>query len=205
MNPLTYAKLAQKVYSVPPQIGTADSSCRAIVEMTDDGVALVFRGSDDTASWLADLDAETVNVHGLGELHNGFYQAWKLNKDMLLNNAADVVCGHSLGAALAILHGAIMCLNGKPPKAVFAFEPPRVSVDDMLANLFSAHGVQLFLYRNGADIVTDVPVTLPTLNWQHPAPLIHIGVASLPIPNVQDHMIESVIEAVKAWVSTHKI
>lgn len=200
MKPITYALLAQKVYSVAPEIGQVDSSCRAIVETTEDGIAMVFRGSDDTASWLADIDVDTITVNGMGDVHDGFYSAWKSNKDMLLHNAGDVVCGHSLGAALAIIHAAKMCLTAKAPKAVFAFEPPRVSIDGTLAKLFKTFNVKLFLYRNGNDIVTEVPVSLPLLDWQHPAPLIPIGRASLPVPNAEDHLIANVVDAVRSPV-----
>ncbi|WP_230963679.1 hypothetical protein [Burkholderia territorii] len=40
---------------------------------------------------------------------------------------------------------------------MYGFEPPRVSIDDTLAALFAAHGVQLHLYRHGEDIVPLVP------------------------------------------------
>ena len=67
------------------------------------------------------------------------------------------------------------------------------SADTVLAQLFHAHGVELHLYRNGLDIVPDVPRLLQP--WQHPAPLTGIGHASLPVVNIEDHLIEHVIKA----------
>jgi len=87
--------------------------------------------------------------------------------------AVDVTLGHSEGAALALLCAAQLCLAGRPPKAVWAFEPPRVSADGTLAALFAAHGVQLTLTQNGEDIVPMVPRLGEA--WQHPAPLQRIG------------------------------
>lgn len=74
------------------------------------------------------------------------------------------------------------CLAGRRPRAVYGFESPKVSADGIMASLLAAHGVQVNLYRNGEDVVPLVPRLLHA--WQHPEPLIEIGSATWPVPNV---------------------
>jgi triacylglycerol lipase len=189
MTPRDYALLAQRAYSSPPQIGEESGAARAIVE----GEAIAFPGTNNVACWLADLDAELVQVDGFGGLHAGFWGAFGEIHDDLMAFSPDVAVGHSEGAALAILYAGALCLAGKPPREVYAFEPPRVSADSTLTALFAAHGVKVHIYRNGNDVVPLVPRLLHP--WQHSAPVNDIGHASLPVPNVEDHMIDRVIVA----------
>lgn len=175
---------------MPPQIGAAASAARAIVQ----GDAVAFPGSDNLECWLADLDADVVHVDGLGTLHHGFWRALgTISSKLLALPTPAVTVGHSEGAALAVLFAAQLCLAGRPPRAVYGFEPPRVSADDTLATLLAAHGVEVNLYRNGQDLVPLVPRLLHP--WQHPAPLIEIGHAAWPVPNVEDHKLAHVIQA----------
>ncbi|MFV0916124.1 lipase [Ralstonia pseudosolanacearum] len=190
MTPQDYARLAQRAYQLRPQIGVPSSAARAIVE----GDAVAFPGSDNLACWLADLDVDVIQVDGLGFLHRGFWKAFSsISTQLLALPAAAVTVGHSEGAALAILFAAALCMAGRPPRAVYGFEPPRVSTDSTLAAVLAAHGVQVNLYRNGQDVVPMVPRLLRA--WQHPAPLIEIGRAAWPVPNVEDHKLARVIQA----------
>jgi predicted lipase len=195
MTPKDYAMLAQRAYTNPPQIGVESSSARAIIEVSDDGLAVAFPGTNNLACWLADLDIETIYVIGQGLLHAGFYRSLLDIREQLVEAIHDVpvtLVGHSEGAALAILAGAHLCQIKIPPKAIYAFEPPRVSADSALARLFQSSGVELRLYRNGGDVVPLVPRL--THAWQHCADLTQIGSLDL-IPNVEDHMIDKVIAA----------
>ena len=190
MTPQDYARLAQRAYQLQPQIGAPASAARAIVE----GDAVAFPGSNNVACWLADLDADVVQVDGFGALHHGFWKAFNtISAKLMALPAPAVTVGHSEGAALAILFAAQLCIAGRPPSAVYGFEPPRVSADGTLGNLLKAHGVQVNLYRNGQDVVPMVPRLLRA--WQHPAPLIEIGRAAWPMPNVEDHKLVRVIQA----------
>ncbi len=203
LNPLTYALLAQDAYTSIPQIGDESSAARAIIESTIDGTAFAFPGTNNVACWLADLDC-AVTLTELGRLHKGFNDAALAIRAAVEAKAATVpppiiLVGHSEGAALALVLAGYLCLAGRPPRAVFAFEPPRVSADAKLGELLRQHGVRLFLFAKGNDIVPMVPRLL--FPWAHPAPLTQIGTAAEPFPNVADHLMAGVVEAVRATVA----
>jgi triacylglycerol lipase len=63
-----------------------------------------------------------------------------------------------------------------------------VGIDEGIREVLA--GVPLHLFRNGEDLVTEVPP-----GGYHPADLLPIGVAAFPFPNLTDHAIERVILA----------
>ncbi|MEM5294260.1 lipase family protein [Burkholderia sp. JPY481] len=191
MNARDFALLASEAYTAAPDIGKADSASRAIVRQTEAGLVVAFPGTDNVACWLTDLDAVPTAVDGAGDVHRGFWQAWQaIAGDVTAAISGEPVTfvGHSLGAAIAICAAVSLMLNGQQPLAVYAFEPPRVSPGVGVRTLLE--GVPLHLYRNGNDVVPDVP-----LGWQHAALLTRIGTPLLPFPNARDHAIERVIAA----------
>lgn len=193
MTPRGYALLAQEAYSAKPDIGKADSASRAIVRQTAVGLVVAFPGTDNLDCWGADFDVVPVSVPGMGEIHRGFYEAWialVAGVTAAIGNQPVTFVGHSLGAAIAILGAASLTLAGKPPAGVYGFEPPRVSPDLTIRSLLSK--VPVHLYKNGLDLVPEVPP-----GWHHAALLTHIGKPVLPFANVQDHAISRVIDALK--------
>jgi hypothetical protein len=197
MNVLDYALLAQAAYTTEPTFGDHDSASRAVVSNNADGQVVSFPGTDNAACFLADLDIDIITINGLGSIHSGFYEAFLPLKLQLMLCEPAVVTGHSLGASMALLYAAELCLAGKPPKAVLAFEPPHASIDGTLAKLFAAHGVKLLLTQYSEDIVPTVPRIFHP--WQHAAPLTRIGTsweAHLPVPmlNISDHSIAHCVQ-----------
>jgi triacylglycerol lipase len=191
MTPLEAAHLAHQCYTDKPTFGNAGDSGRGVMY----GTAIGFPGTDNIATWLADLDVETIPVPGLGTVHAGFWRSWKeIDAGILGQSNIDVLLGHSEGAALALLCAACLCLIDRAPKTVFAFEPPRISIDATIGLLLIDHWVDVYLYRNGEDVVPLVPRLVE--NWQHPGPLIPIGKALHPFPNVDDHYMVNVIQAI---------
>lgn len=191
MTPRDFALLAQEAYTAAPDIGKADSASRAIMRQTAAGLVVAFPGTDNVAGWLADLDALTLSVPGVGNVHRGFWDAWQAIAPAVTAAIGDqpvTLVGHSLGAAIAIMAAVSLTLAGRPPAAVYGFESPRVSPDLSIRTLLAK--VPLYLTRDGMDVVTDVP-----FGWNHAALLKHIGKAALPIPNVEDHAIARVIDA----------
>ena len=201
-NPLTYALLSQEAYTTKPQIGDERSSARAIIESTIDGTAFAFPGTDNIACWLADLDCGVARTE-LGRIHNGFNSSANLIRAEIEAKVSTVLqpiilTGHSEGAALALLLGGYLCAAGHAPKAIFAFEPPRVTVDSVLGDILTQHGVTVYATAHGLDVVPMVPRLL--FPWQHPAALTAIGEPSEPFPNVSDHQMARVVDAVRAMV-----
>jgi triacylglycerol lipase len=194
MTPRDFALLAQEAYTAKPDIGIADSASRAIVRQTAVGLVVAFPGTDNVPGWIADLDIRQVSIEGVGDVHRGFWQAWQAIAPVVTSAVGAqpvTLVGHSLGAAIAIMAAVSMTLAGKPPAAVYGFEPPRVSSGIGVRTLLSK--VPVHLYKNGNDIVPDVPLGL-----SHAALLKHIGKAVLPIANVQDHFLDRVIPALPA-------
>jgi triacylglycerol lipase len=193
-TPRDYALLAQEAYSAKPDIGEADSASRAIVRQTAAGLCVAFPGTDNWDCWGADLDIREVVVPGAGSLHRGFYEAWMAIAEPILATIGSqpvTLVGHSLGAAIAVMAAVSLTLAGRPPVAVYGFEPPRVSPNLSVRSLLAK--VPVYLYKNGNDLVPDMPP-----GWNHAALLTRIGKPSLPIPNIQDHMLARVILALTA-------
>lgn len=191
MTPRDFALLAQEAYTAVPDIGKADSASRAIVRETSVSLVVAFPGTDNGDCVLADLDIIATPVPGIGAVHRGFWQAWQaIAVDVLaaIDGKPVTLVGHSLGAAIAIMAAAEMTSSGNPPATVYGFEPPRVSTDYAIRALLAK--VPMHLYRNGNDIVPDLPP-----RWRHAGPLEQIGTPALPWPNVQDHRIARVVAA----------
>ncbi|MGN4066003.1 lipase family protein [Burkholderia gladioli] len=191
MTPHDFALLARDAYTAAPDIGVADSASRAIVRQTAAGLVVAFPGTDNAASWIADLDMLPVDVAGIGRLHRGFWDAWSVIAPAVVAEIGGqpvTLVGHSLGAALAICAAAALTSAARPPVAVYGFEPPRVAAGPHLGLLLA--GVPVNLFKNGNDVVPDVPP-----GWQHAALLTHIGTAALPFPNIEDHELARVTAA----------
>lgn len=194
MPGVIYATLAMNSYSSAPTFGDEDSSSRCVVT---DGV-LAFPGTNNIATAISDVDILPVKT-SIGELHKGFYDAAMALFFRANQYQSPVLVGHSEGAAIAIILGAAMVQAGNPPSAVWAFEPPRVTTDGRVFSIMRDNSVKVVLTRNGNDIVTDIPFQIPGGPKWVQGDLTHIGSPSLPIPNIEDHEISKVVEAMKGF------
>lgn len=194
MELLEAALLAEAAYTATPLIGRESGAARAIV--SPDHATIGFPGTDNIATWLADLDVLTTYSNSLGELHAGFWRAYCAVRAPLLGMSPSVVYGHSEGAALALLYAADLCVHGRPPAQVFAFEPPRVSCDRAMERIFASHPeCRTALTQKGEDVVPMVPRLVRA--WRHPAALMRFGAATWPWPNTDDHPMAGVIAAIR--------
>lgn len=194
MTPKGYALLAQEAYTAAPDIGIEASASRAIIRTTDDGLCVVFPGTDNWQCLVADFDISPLDVAGIGKVYKGFFDAFEAISLPVMACAAGqpvTLVGHSLGAAMALMCAAYMTVGGNPPKAVYGFEPPRVGIDDGIRTVLA--NVPVHLFRNGNDLVTQIPPA-----GVHAADLKDIGAAAFPFDNLTDHQIARVIAALPA-------
>ena len=151
----------------------------------------------EIGEWLRDLDVMPVWDGALGVCHRGFRDgALELYRASPLSDhdfAGAIICGHSLGGALAILLGAFLTAWGMPPAQIITFGAPRCGSWRVRRIL---RPLPLRLYRNGDDPVPDVP-WLPGIYVQ-PRRLIQVGEPALdPIADHHVEAYERALEGVK--------
>jgi len=193
MTPKEWAVLAQAAYSATPDIGQENSAARIVFNHTPDGFILAIPGTNNESCALADVDAIPHDAGPCGWVHKGIWCAFDSIWGDVAKLAPDALVGHSEGAAGAIYLAARLCLIGKAPKIVYAWESPRTSIDANLADIFTKYGVELHLMWHGEDIVPTVPLALPFMGWRHPVALERFGRPFLPFPNITDHMMVNII------------
>jgi triacylglycerol lipase len=192
MSAIDYALLAQEAYSAAPDIGVAGNASCAIVRDTAAGRVIAFPGTDSFADLLTDFDVDPDHAPLLGPIHGGFWQTYAAMKAQIVAAAAGqtvTFVGHSLGAALAIVAAADFVANGNAVGSVYGFAPPKVSPQNTINTVLAR--TQMFLFRNGNDVVPIVPPL-----WYRGSPAIQqIGKPSLPFPNLKDHALALYIAA----------
>lgn len=194
MSPRDWAILAQQAYTTAPTFGTEDGAARVVLSSVAGSRVLAIPGTNNLACIEADVDALLFDAGPCGRVHAGIWHAFAAIGEAVVAIGADVIVGHSEGATGGLYLAAQLCLAGKPPGEVHAFEPARASIDGALATIFQAHGVQVSVYHHGRDVVPMVPLPIPGEDWQHPAPVIRFGKPSSIFPNIEDHMIAAVIQ-----------
>lgn len=84
---------------------------QAFISHHDEVVLIAIRGTASAADGLRDANAHQVDfADGVGKAHEGFYQAYRAMRDFVLRyldqfyrSQRIVICGHSLGGAIALL------------------------------------------------------------------------------------------------------
>lgn len=136
---------------------------------------LAFRGtqSDTLRDLLINAQFRMVKAAGWGEarLHQGFVRAasaiWPAVEEWLSQSAAQrlLVCGHSLGAAVATLIAWRARHLGFATRLV-TIGSPRVG-DERFAASFDASGIDALRIVDGLDIVTRVPPSSLGFDYRH--------------------------------------
>lgn len=191
MTPLEAAQRAKSAYSSLSTVGAEDGSARFC--FSNSGLICAIPGTDNGACVKTDIEFMPRQYDGLGFVHHGFMNALETVLPDLADYAPEVIIGHSEGASLAGLYAGWLCLHGKPPKAVFGFEPAKTSTDETLAMLLHRAGVECYLTINGNDVVPHMPFQVLFMNWQHFGLTTKIGQPLEPFLNVRDHEIDNVI------------
>jgi len=155
-------------------------------------VLISFRGSQEFKDWITDLDANSmrflsdssINVHEGFELSMEVFSAKEYEIELdgnslasLINKATKgddtykfIICGHSLGGAIATLYGAYLYDIGVRNLVVYTYGAPSVGDD----NFVSKFGGKLNLYRiiNQYD---PVPYSAYLAKFLNGFPFKHIG------------------------------
>lgn len=181
---LKLAPYAAKCYvdGVQPAYQNDDLTCHLYHFIDGDAHVWAFSGTlPKIDEWLVDLNAVDQPIHdhpSLGPVHLGLWEntsgalAFISAKMQDLGWPAFYVCGHSKGAAQAILASAALMDAGHAPVACRAFEPPRVGSVSLVRFLsgFDIAWTQTY-NANGSDPVTVVPFWSPFVSLPNVIPL----------------------------------
>jgi len=194
-QPLThYAELAARVYSDPPDFGGVKTAARA--KLYDGGQVLVFRGTDDWAALLADVAALPFKTNRLGTLHEGFHNGWLEVRGQILGlkQPPSIIVGHSEGGDLAAQAASELALAGRAPSQLILFEPARLCMDGVMAQILEKAGMMRWASRHAIDPVPWVP------SWAR-LPFVYSDIGHFQIEHpdpIWYHLIENVLEVLSA-------
>ena len=172
----------------------------AAKSLFQNATVFVHRGSATPRDWFDDfICVDVYEDEALGSLPLGFagplrpwYEANKayMEPDMIL-------IGHSLGAARAVEHAAMLALDGMRPRAVVVWGEPRAGMKTLAHAL---EGIPVHSYRNRHDPVCDVPMAVWPLDWQHGHDVVALDAPPLvgdEWGGLADHHIELYVEGMK--------
>jgi hypothetical protein len=145
---------------------------------------VAFRGTQTKAEWEIDFDTDLVPLSATAPtatdvlVHNGFLQATNELAPQVLSLLKPLVqaappthvfvCGHSLGASLAILTSLFLVQHGVQNVHTYVFAPPRVGSDaftKLFLSLIPSQLKEFHALANVADIVPQLPLSvMPNLN-----------------------------------------
>lgn len=145
-------------------------STQGAVILHEDYIVVSFRGTDEPADWLDNLNAISVDF-AFGEVHRGFHAAlmdvwpqmktqikryrWDSKKDLPL-----WITGHSLGGALATLAAATLIDADETWYGGYTFGAPRVG-DQQFSRTFNTEAKNKFYrFQNCSDLVTRIPARI---------------------------------------------
>ena len=134
------------------------------------GQIVCFRGSVTAEDWADDFKGWPTLDADLGYVHDGFREDMdRVVTEVLpaLGASPTAVCGHSLGAARALIFAAMLVVRKQPVSKLTAFGCPRPGFAK-LSGILRNGGFPITIYRNGPDPVASVPRLIPM--WQKPVP-----------------------------------
>jgi fermentation-respiration switch protein FrsA (DUF1100 family) len=192
---LVDAAAATYAPTAPPYFEDAGNAIRVFLSTREDGLnILAVEGTHDVLGWALDFvaadidDQQGMNHATLGFIHAGFYAsavAALTRCALLAGKGPYAICGHSLGAALALLIGGLLSDDNLPPVKIGAFAPPRVG-GPTFAKVVTRG--PFCAYRFNLDPVTEVPLTITPLFPYIQVPLVQIPGPSIPLFDLKDRI-----------------
>lgn len=151
-----------------------DSHTQAFVTHNDKMILITIRGTETNslADWLTDLDASQVAVEGLdGKAHRGFANAFHIVKKFVerylerffTGKQTIMVCGHSLGGAIALLLAEHLRNKWTANICLYTFGAPRAGNSTFVA---SAEGLVHHRLVNHNDPIPAVPFRWMDMEWK---------------------------------------
>lgn len=157
------------------------NSAQAALIEHEDYLVMAFRGTDQLADWLDNLNAFSTKVL-FGEFHRGFWNSlediWQPIYDQSLELQKEkprplFLTGHSLGGAMATVAAAKLIHDDKPFTSVYTFGQPR-ALERETARIFNMEcRSRYFRFHNNNDLVTRVPARL--MGYSHVGSYLYIS------------------------------
>ena len=174
-DPVRYAAEATEGWNNPEDVHFLyheDSETQAFITHSDKLVLITLRGTQEKPDILRDLDASQVPyAEGDGQAHRGFYEAF-LAANVFTQRYLDafhrtehniVVCGHSLGGAIALLLAEWLRRDWSDNIQLYTFGSPRAGDR---AFVQSAAALTHHRLVNHNDPVPGVPFTWMDAEWK---------------------------------------
>ena len=163
------------------------------VKHVDNASIIVLRGTVTLGDWLRNFQAWVDPIHHdkIGPVHSGFYSGMRTVQREITTKVPSgplIICGHSLGAARAVILSALLTRDGRVPIARICFGEPRAGFAKLGEILTPIKQQRSYRNRNATDHdeITDLPFFLPPLfAYQHPTDLTDLTVEPMPhVPSI---------------------
>lgn len=160
--------------------GVSKNSAQAALVEHENYLALVFRGTDERADWIDNLNAFPEQAL-FGAFHRGFLHSVMDIWDTLFSQYSVLngqkprglfLTGHSLGGAMATVASSILIQQDEAFTSTYTFGQPRVVTRDT-ARVYNVEAKsKTYRFQNNNDIVTRAPARV--MGYSHVGTFLYI-------------------------------
>lgn len=163
-NAYACALQSAEAYDESPTIFTDLAHVR--ISETAQALFVAFRGSKSIRDWITDGEfLRQSSAYFGGSIHGGFLRAWLDIENQLIDRLFKImgagkpllICGHSLGGAMAQLCSVACQKLNLPVRAVYTFGQPRVGDAQWARGYGATMGSRTFRLVYEEDIVPRIP------------------------------------------------